>query len=72
MPWTLIFDVLLKLLDWFLTWRKADDKAKEEFLKFVESMAHYQLISVNLMKESRDQCEALKKMRQEYLEKKDV
>jgi hypothetical protein len=61
--WTVIFNVLLKLVEWYLDFRKASDGTKKAFIEFVEKMEYYNLTSVKLRKSSQEQLERLKEIR---------
>jgi len=46
--WGLVATVGLKLLEWFLDARKADEAARKAYLAFVEAMGNSGLISARL------------------------
>lgn len=63
MPWTLIFNIALKILGFGLDRAKASREAKKRFLEFVSAMEGESLASVNLNESDRKQLDELKDRR---------
>lgn len=68
MPWSLILSVLLKTVGWIMDIREADKQAREDFLKFVDTIERQQLASVNLNDSDRTQLDELKRRREKLNE----
>lgn len=63
MPWTLIFNVVLKFISFGLGKVQASEEAKKRFLDFVADMENESLASVNLNEQDRQQTDELRARR---------